>query len=336
MVEALAAEWDVGEWRTWFRAPKGLANTTLVLDTDRGRFAVRCSNFRKTQVSLDFELGLLEHLRTVGYPAPRLVPTRSGALYTIGADGSYCLMTEWVTGSHFDPADPAHLIEAGRALGWFHRAVAGFTAERVPDPKLSLADAAVVGPAALDAVARVAAEVAEPSTRAALAEASAALVAAFSTVPARIPADPARSVIHGSYGGSALLFDDDCLAAVLDYDRAAWDWRALDLAYSAKSFARQGTDRSGGAFLDPVRCRTYLGAYLAEHPLPASELEVVPVVMSAQRLIKVAGKARNLVAKHERLGQEGRDVDKLAGILGHEARMLEWLERRGSELLPDA
>ena len=335
MIEALAAEWDVGEWRTWFRAPRGLANITLVLETDRGRFAVRCSNFRKTQKSLDFELGLLEHLRAVGYPAPRIVPTRAGGLYTIGADGSFCLMTEWISGSHFDPASPAHLAEAGRALGRFHRAVAGFAPETVPEPKLSLADAAVQGPLALDAVVRIAGDLNGPETLPAVASAREALVEAFATVPAAIPPDLARSVIHGSYGGSALLYEGDHLRAVLDYDRAAWDWRSLDLAYSAKSFAREGSDRSGGALLDPARCRAYLRAYLTEHPVPASELQAVPAVMAAQRLIKVAGKARNLVNKHERIGQEARDVDKLGGILGHEVRMIDWLSRRGHELLPD-
>ena len=336
MVEALAAEWDVGEWRTWFRAPKGLANITLVLDTDRGRFAVRCSNFRKTQTSLDFELGLLEHLRSVGYPAPRIVPTRTGELYTTGADGSFCLMTDWISGSHFDPASPVHLAEAGRALGRFHRAVAGFAPETVPEPKLSLADAAAQGPGALDAVVGMAAELNGPETFQVVAAARGSLVEAFAAVPAAIPADLPRSVIHGSYGGSALLYDGDNLRAVLDYDRAAWDWRTLDLAYSTKSFAREGSDRSGGALLDPARCRDYLRAYLAENPLPVTELQAVPAVMAAQRLIKVAGKARNLVNKHERIGQEARDVDKLGGILAHEVRMIAWLDRQGHELLPDA
>jgi homoserine kinase type II len=311
-----------------------LTNITLIIGTDKGRFALRCSNFRKSQVSLDFELGLLEHLRGCGYPAPRIVPTRTGDLYTIGADGSYCLISEWIPGGHFDPDNPAHLSEAGRALGWFHRSVNGYAPEQVPEPKLSLAEAAVQGPAALEAVSRVTAEVAGPATGAAVEDARRALVAAFADVPGRLPADLTRSVIHGSYGGSALLYDGDRLAAVLDYDRAAWDWTSLDLAYSAKSFAREGSDRSGGALLDPARCRAYLEAYLRENPLPAADLEALPLAMAAQRLVKVAGKAANLVAKHERIGQEARDVDKLAGILAHEVRMLDWLDRHGDELLP--
>lgn len=344
MVEALSREWDLGQWRSWPRSTKGRANITLVLDTDRGRFALRCSNFRKTQASLDFELALLEHLRSAGYPAPRIVPTRGGDLYTIGADGSFCLITEWIAGSHFEAANPAHLTEAGRALGWFHRAVAGFAAETVPEPKISLSEAAVQGPAALEAVTRLAAEIAGPATRDALASARETLEAAYADLPAQVPPDLTRSVIQGSYGGSALLYDGDRLCAVLDYDRAAWDWRTLDLAYSVKSFARDPNcdlptpagHRSGGAMLDPARCQAYLRAYLAEQPLPTAELEAVPAVMAAHRLIKVTNKATNLVRKHERFGQEARDVDKLCGVFVKEIRVIEWLNLRGTELLPAA
>jgi Ser/Thr protein kinase RdoA (MazF antagonist) len=344
MVEALSDEWDLGEWRSWSRALKGKANITLVVETSRGRFALRCSNFRKTQASLDFELALLEHLRSTGYPAPRVVPTRKGEPYTIGADGSYCLVTEWITGAHFDADNPAHLAEAGGALGRFHRTVTGFVAEVAPEPKMDLAQATVQGPLAFDAVRRMAAEIAGPETVAALAPACETLTAAYAEWSARVPPDLARTVIHGSYGGSALLYDGDRLAAVLDFDRVAWNWRTLDLAYSAKSFAREaGSDlpaptghRSGGAMLDPSRCRTYVGAYLAEQPLPAAELEALPAVMAAQRLIKVASKAANLVRKHERFGQEGRDVDKLCGVMVKELRFLDWLRERGAELLPTA
>lgn len=337
MVEALSTQWDVGEWRSAKRAEKGRANITLVVETDRGRYALRSSNFRKTEAGLHFELSLLEHLRAVGYPAPRIVPTRSGDLYTAGMDGSFCVMTEWIAGEHFDGANHAHLLEAGRWLGRYHQAVSGFAPRFSTEVKVRFEVAAAEGPNAVAAVAGVAEEVAGPESRKRLAVAIDALAGAFEAIPDAVPAGLAECVIQGSYGGSAVLFDGNDLCAVLDFDRATWEWRTLDLAYSAKSFARDRVDRTGGASMDPVCCRAYLEAYLSEQPLPVSELEALPAVMAAQRLIKVAVKAGNLARKHNtRLRQTERDVDKFASVLEHEARMLGWLRQWGTELLPAA
>ena len=336
MVEALATQWDLGEWHSWTRSEKGRANVTMVIETERGRHALRASNTRKTLDGLEFELGLLEHLRAAGYPAPRVVPTKTGEHYTIGMDGSFCVLTEWITGTHFDPGNAAHLVEAGRWLGRYHRAVADFAPRFSTEVKIRLDEAALDGPAALAAAAEVAAAVCGPSSRRRLAAATDALGAAFDEVHESVPDDLPRCVIQGSYGGSAILFDGDALCAVLDFDRATWEWRTLDLAYSAKSFARDHVHGAGHASLDPGRCRTYLSAYLEEQPLPAYELEALPAVMAAQRLIKVAVKAGNLARKHTRLGQGEWDVDKLSSIVEYEAGMLAWLRQRGAELLPAA
>ncbi|MGH9001278.1 MAG: phosphotransferase [Acidimicrobiia bacterium] len=340
VVEALSVEWGLGPWRSVSRVAKGRTNLTLAVDTDRGRFALRVSHRRKTRAGLDFEVALLEHLRGAGYPAPRVVPTAAGDPYSdAGPEGLFCLVTGWIPGVAYDPRDPSHLAEAGLGLGRYHRAVAGFTARFASEAKARLADAVRTGPADMAAVVALSAGLGDRDGHYRLAAAVEAILPSFAAVPALLPAAGLTEVaIHGSYGRSALLFDGPRLAAALDYDRASWEWRALDIVYALKGFASDPDLAPGSADvrISPERARAFLSAYLGAQPLAADELSAIPAVLRAQRLIRVAGKAAGLLRRHAHTGVPERTgaVAKLAENVEADVRLMEWVADRGHDLLP--
>src|SRR3954452_20533366 len=79
--DALARAYDLGDWLTWQRTPKGSSNVSFFVTTSRGRYVLRRSNSRKSDASLRSEVSLIAYLRRQGYPAPEVVPTRRGEGY---------------------------------------------------------------------------------------------------------------------------------------------------------------------------------------------------------------------------------------------------------------
>ncbi len=70
-IAMLQETYGVGDWLEWRRTPKGSSNTSYFITTTTGRYVLRRSNTRKTLEAIQFEVRLLDYLRSSGYPAPR-------------------------------------------------------------------------------------------------------------------------------------------------------------------------------------------------------------------------------------------------------------------------
>ena len=326
----VAGAWDLGRWEGWHRTPKGSTNSSYFVATDRGRFVVRVSNPRKTEDGMAREVALLEHLRARHYPAPRVVASRSGAGWErIGS--ALCLVTERLPGSFADPDDAGQLAESARALARFHQET-----RNVPEPArpalgsdLGLLDE---GPALLAGAGPIMAELAGAEGRERFTRARAVLEPGFAEAGAVGAGDDAlpHLVTHGSLGVSALLFEGPRLTGVLDYERAAHELRALDLAYTLRALTRRPKEEPGA--FDLARLGIFLAAYQEVEALAPGEAERLPQVLRAQRLLKVAGKTANLVAKHAVVPQQEKDAFKLIETLELELPRLRWLEEHAGAL----
>lgn len=333
-VDDVAQAWDLGRWEEWHRTPKGSTNTSWFVTTDRGRFVVRISNPHKTEDSLDREVALLEHLRAQGYPAPAVVSSRAGAGWA-RVGGARGLVTERLAGSFPDLADPGHLAEAARALARFHREGRHLPEPARPTPGSEL-ELLGEGPALLARAGDVIAGLVGPEGRQRFGRARSVLEPAFAEVGSLRGGNGAlpHLVTHGSLGVSALLFAGSRLTGVLDYERAAHELRALDLAYTLRALTRR-PKKEPGAF-DLPRLGAFLAAYQQVEPLTAGEAERLPQVLRAQRLLKVAGKAANLLGKHALVAQQEKDAFKLIETLEVELPRLRWLEEHEGELVAAA
>lgn len=107
-------------------APAGLINRTWIVTTRSGerRVLQRVNPVFDPRVHFDIER-VTAHLAAAGLVTPRLVPARSGALFTEDGGMLWRLLT-YVDGITRDaPAGDAEARSAGRLLGRFHRSLAG-------------------------------------------------------------------------------------------------------------------------------------------------------------------------------------------------------------------
>ncbi|MGH9035701.1 MAG: phosphotransferase [Acidimicrobiia bacterium] len=333
-VDEVAGAWDLGRWEDWHRTPKGSTNTSWFVTTDRGRFVVRISNPSKTEDGMAREVALLEHLRARRFPAPVVVPSRAGDGWgRVG--GALCLVTERLPGSFPDLGDPGHLAESARALARFHQ-----EGRHLPEPARPTLGSELgllgEGPALLARADELIAGLVGPEGRGRWSRARSALEPAFAEVGALRSGNGAlpHMVTHGSLGVSAVLFEGPRLTGILDYERAAHELRALDLAYALRALTRRPKEEPGA--FDLPRFGVFLAAYQQVEALAPGEAERLPQVLRAQRLLKVAGKTANLVAKHATVPQQEKDAFKLIETLELELPRLRWLEEHEGELMAAA
>ncbi len=144
---------------------------------------------------------------------------------------------------------------------------------------------------------------APPSDRAIVACLIEGLAERVATLYATLP----RQVVHRGFDGTDLLMDGGRVIAILDFEFAAPDLRALDLAVALTQFTRILTEvgrRRAGAF---VR------AYMAAFPLTPAEMAALPDLMRLFRSVSLI--AREGRRQQGRAG--GRDVQGRAERLLH-------------------
>ncbi|HKZ50958.1 MAG TPA: phosphotransferase [Dehalococcoidia bacterium] len=336
VVSALRRSYSVGDWLSWERTPKGSSNVSFFVTTSSGRYVLRRSNPRKSAAAISFEVRLVDYLRKRGYPAPEVIKTRSGEGYA-EHDGTLYVMTSFIPGSSYDPESPGHLLAAGRGLGLYHRLANDFSG---PYVYRTMPDFTVIQPSIrhLAEIERLAGRSLNDKERRCLEDAFTCIRSQLIRVH-RGMTESYRSlsklVIQGSYGRSALIFDGDALVGVVDYDRATFEIRAIDLAYTVKAFCRIHDQQSGEyrVGLDYERCRELMTAYQEVEALPKRELQALPLIFRGQRLLKVLNKCENFLRKNAIVPQETKDVRKLATMAEREAVRVRWLEEHSGDLV---
>ena len=224
--------YDLGELRTTQRIERGFVNDNWIVTTDRGRFFLkrRHPDLQRPAV-IRAQHALMLRLRHVGFPVPTLVPSTHNETLLI-LDDQFYEIQEYIEGKPFDHDLPAHLGEAALTLGRYHLKVQGFAPEALCDPgglysplllKKALADIIEawqlgdcnVAPLVRQLEAHTA-ELSEHFDR-------------HGTLP--------DLVIHGDYYAGNLLFDGDRISGVVDYDKARWQPRVVELAEALIYFA---------------------------------------------------------------------------------------------------
>jgi len=248
-----AAHIDYGIWEESFR-----------IETDRGRFFAKrfLRKSRQTEAMLR-GIQTSQQLREQGFPAPMVIPTRSGALL-LETGGKRYQVTEWAEGRSYHPGElPLEAVAPmGALLGRLHRLLG--PAEVPPAPPLpSPAEALRECQALLERYdyrpepfAAVAREVLEGQ------------IALLARLPAGLSADLPRPRLGGrvfnSFWVEQLLFrPDGSVSALVDWTDGAGrpgHWCGdLELAIHLSAFDL------------PTACR-FLEAYWSENPLPGQEL----------------------------------------------------------------
>lgn len=335
-LEVLKREYPIGDWLECRRTPKGHANVSFYLTTTEGRYVLRRSNSRKTLEHLVFETSLIEYLRANSYPAPEIVQTRRGDAY-VTHDGVFYLLTVLIEGTPYAAGNREQTAAAARSLGLYHALVEEWDGKDLgpsaPSENGSSAEMARV----FDETAAVMRPFLSIDERERLSAECFYLAADHQKVEQALAnRDPGqRLVIHGSFGRSPLIFTDDRVVGVVDFDRAALDLRGLDLAYTVKAFCRtydEAADdyRVGIAFGEVARL---LAEYRSQVALPNDEVSALPLIFRQQRLAKVDKKCRNFLNKNAVIPQKAKDVRKVTTMISREVTRVKWLEENNDALV---
>jgi len=207
--------------------PLGGGNRNSVLELRRGRERLVARRSRRPPASLDWEVGLLDHLARHGLRVPSVIPARDGRRHVDGV-----VVLSWLDGHPPRPGDWPAVAAALRKLhavtaGWPQRPGFASTEELITAHRSGDADLSIMPP---DAVA----------------DCRAAWRRLAGTPMAVVHGDPGPANIRMTGAGPGLL----------DWDEARVDYTDLDLADLPASDSRSGDSRSGdapAAYLPPAR-----------------------------------------------------------------------------------
>jgi homoserine kinase type II len=268
--------YDLGELRRAHRAGRGFVNENWLIETTRGRYFLkrRHPDLRNPNI-IRAQHALNKHLQQLGFQAPAILQTVRGETLLILA-GEFYEIQEHLEGAPCDRLSPAHIEVAAQTLGHYHACVWGFA----PRPLCDFGD--LYSPTLLaNHLTRMtkAWELSRDPNLVKIvhqlethAEELTALFAEHEALP--------YVVIHGDFHAGNLLFEGDRIIGVIDYDKACWQPRVVELAEALIYFA---STRPGHlkhlvypSFLDWDKFTTFMRHYGSLLSSSAKELVQYP------------------------------------------------------------
>jgi homoserine kinase type II len=261
-------------------------------------------------------LGLLNAAkRSFKVPAP--LTARFGDTLVAAPDGRWAALFPFLPGIHADSEDPDQLQVCGAALAELDVALAPIDLPAPATGLLAMSAFPAVHPAAPDPDAVVAGLPLSHEERRCLASILHSLADTAPRLAAQLPVQ----AVHRDFDASNVLLVAGRVSAVLDFEFARPDIRALDFAASLAAFGGAGWDPAqGGGRLAFAR------GYLARLSLTEAEIAAVPDLMLLARASSLLHRAAR-----QRLGTASQTV-----VLARAQALLRraaWLERHASALV---
>jgi homoserine kinase type II len=289
--------YPIGQLRAARRAERGFVNENWILETTQGRYFVKRRHPRlREPAMIQAQHDLIGWLRNAGFPAPTIVPTNAGESF-LAVGGELYDVQLYIDGQPYDPGRRAHLEEAALTLARYHRLVTGFA----PEALCTLGE--LYSPAILRATLTSLAERWQLQQDGDLAKLQRQLQAHLASLENGLAGHRPlpHLVIHGDYYADNLLFTGDRIAGVVDYDKARWQPRVVELAEALIYFAspRAGDFKHlvypGVLESEPLAC--FLQSYASVSTLDKSEMAALPeyvrciwLSVSLQRLLERASR----------------------------------------------
>jgi homoserine kinase type II len=317
------AHYDLGTLHSSVSSPRGLVNETAFVETSKGRFVVRRNHRQHTEEAQRYRHRLISWLHAHDVPAPSLIPTRDGdTLLTL--EGRTYEVSEYVQGEAFNASQAEQIAQVGVMLARYHRAVREFPAP--PDPKRLR-----YSPQSLMALNEVLMKrdffMGDLSETLSWYDGRAARLRKL--LPdqqyERLPHLP----IHGDIHRDNVLFDQDQVAALLDYDQVAWDTPVADIVDALVAFASIDKPKaiSWGVFagpLDETRAAHLLEGYAREASLSTEEVRALPKLLEVHWLQGEMGRV---------FSTPEADPDYHLSVLDQGLALSYWLNERNDQLV---
>lgn len=231
-LERVLSRYPLGKLQGAQRPEHGFVNDNWIVDTTCGRFFLKHRHPTLSDPAfVRAQHALTIWLRSAGFPAPELKRTLRGKTLCVLENECYEIQ-EYVAGTIYDHDRTAHLEEAASTLARYHSAVSGFA------PAELCRSSELYTPRQISENARHLARIWQ-ATDAELADLVAGIEAQVEDLAARFEGHGTLPgvVIHGDYYADNLLFDGDRIVGVVDYDKARWQARIVELAEALIYFA---------------------------------------------------------------------------------------------------
>ncbi len=271
------SHYRLGRLKAVVPALGGMTSDNWFAETAQGKYFLRRRNPCFTPESIDFEMGLIEHLVALRFPTAPLIRTRDGQL-RVDVGGSYWELYEYLSGERFNTTNPAQIRSSARLLACFHRSAAEYKARPVPERIVDLSR--------IERFIDVFEEELKARTKA-LGMVLAPSLAGFFRSQADLVLKGMKPLsgqplvlIHGDFQPSNILFQGDRAIALLDFGDAGFSYRVYDVARAILRFstlrADYGSQQDIAPLLDLERVRAFMGSYQSELPLTKKEISVIP------------------------------------------------------------
>jgi homoserine kinase type II len=253
-----------------------------VITAETGKFLFkRRARGRDELDKVTFTHCIQETLAAKAFPLPALVPTRQGKTILVLKDGVY-EMFQYVDGTGYDGSVRA-TRSAGRTLASYHTLLADFHTDFRP-PTGSYHDADGIRQAVSTTVSALPLDSRPPGevvTAVSQWLAESYRFCGEHADQAGLPDWP-EQIVHGDWHPGNMLFRDQAVAAVVDYDAARLQQRVIDLANGALQFSIIGGGDDTTVWPDHVDLPRF-GAFMAGYgevcPPSAGERRAVPFLM---------------------------------------------------------
>lgn len=263
-LEALLADYDIGEPTSFKGIAEGVENSNFYLLTDRGAYILTLYEKRVHEDDLPFFLGLMDHLAARGIRCPLPVHSKAGARAT-ALNGRPAAILTFLDGLSLHRPHTAHCTAAGEALAKLHVAGADFPLVREN----------TLGPTGWHKLAEATRFEAD-SVQAGLGELIASTLRQFEKEwPAALPS----GVIHADLFPDNVLFMHDEVSGLIDFYFACNDAYAYDLAVMLNAWCFE----QDGSF-NITKSRSLIAGYRRYRALSEAEGEALPLFCAGAAL----------------------------------------------------
>lgn len=269
----------------------GRYNRNYCIDVNARKYVLRRYDLNNSVHTIKYEHDLLDYLPSMIHTAMIAKPCLSASGDTIVSDnGRHYALFPFLPGRGFGRGSPHLLREAGRTLAAYHNAAQTY----VPEPRqrneygtVARLDWAVMCPGGLSALWQNVIALPVETHPEKLSHQSVEFLrdedrSAQEVLSDEIYTEVPCMVIHGDFGAQNILVSASRVSGVLDFDLAAWEARAYDLAAAIVWFS-EGDNSSPSCMvnngdrswiLDAERGARFCAGYLRELERPLCKLEV--------------------------------------------------------------
>jgi Ser/Thr protein kinase RdoA (MazF antagonist) len=285
-IKAVLQQYDIGAVEHVQMLERGShRNPKAVITTSRGRYFLKRRTFRSDRVlRIGSAHRVQQHLLAQGFPAPAPIATNTDGDTLVVAHEAIYELFAFVAGGRFDYS-PASATDAGRTLAMFHTLLDAYEPNWDP-PTIGYHDNNGVRTSFAGLPSSVNGHDSVAGRQAELLGTIGALYDAYDTAAQAVEqlgaAQWRRQLVHGDWHPGNMLFEEDRVVAVVDYDSLHWLPAISDVANGALQFSLIGGPKDPLRWkpqADGPRLRGFLAGYETVRPLSEDETQALASLM---------------------------------------------------------